>query len=119
MKRPDMPERGPFFSTALAGMEQQVVLDAERPLMELLEHPGWRFLADLVSARADALHKATLAVDAKDHLAYIVNAAEERVLRALLDAPKDAIATAKWVDEKRRQHLESRERQAAVSGGRR
>lgn len=110
------PERGPFFSQTLRGMEQQAVLDAQRHLVDLLEHPGWRFVASMIEARADSLHMGTLAVDAKDHIAYIVNAAEERVLRAVVDAPKDAIATAQWVDEKRRKQLEARERLTAAGG---
>lgn len=112
------PERGPYFSTALRGMEQQAVLDADRHLKELVEHPGWKFVASMIEARADGLHRGTLAVDAKDHIAYIVNAAEERVLRAVLDAPKDAVATAEWVDAQRRKQLERREALMGAGGGR-
>lgn len=118
MQRPDTPERGPFFSSVLRDMEQQAVMDAEPVLKDLVEHPGWKFVASMIEARAEGLHRGTLAVDAKDHLAYIVNTAEERVLRAVLDAPKDALATARWVDETRRKQLERREGLMAGAAGR-
>ena len=113
------PERGPYFATQLRAVEQQAVLDAEPLLKELVEHPGWKFVASLIEARADSLHRSTLAVDAKDHLSYVVHAAEERVLRAVLDAPKDAVSTARWVDDQRRLQLERREALMGAGGGRR
>lgn len=118
MQRPDTPERNPYFATALRKMEQGDVMDAERHLMELLEHPGWKLVAGLVSARAESLAREVLTVEATNHIGYIVNAAEQRALRAVLDVPKDALATARWVDEKRRKLLEAQERQAVVPGGR-
>lgn len=121
MRRPDAPEReSPYFSTLLRQSEQGAVMDAMPVLKELVEHPGWKFVVSMIETRAEGLQQEVLAMNATDHIGYIVSAAEQRVLRAVLALPRDALSTAQWVDDKRRLELEAREhaRRAVEASGR-